>query len=436
MERTVYQQQHLVSLRVAFANFVVFLCLFLISHGWALQLLESRLREEAQVNLKLQKNNFQAVFDTNFVLLRALETLILERKNTEVLDLTTKNLAQQLLPLSKSLLALGFATGNPQQLWTSSDGVFKNQNTKLGWDDQRPFQQLAQKALLQRKTMFELLIVNQKELLLMTQPVFDKGQLWGFVFAEIDFARFIQEFVSSRRHANLTLHLLIPESLNPEFRQPPTLDSVVLSTDLPNQDKAWTLYATPNTQWYVPVFPAVIAVPMMIAIALFIGLTVYLLQSERLKSRWLSLFDPLTGIANRRHLEQFFGKIVQDRKNYSLLLFNIDNFRAINEKYGFAVGDQILIEVAALLRQSVQATDFLARLGGDEFVILVPPSGGVTNITYRIQKLMTEPILINNQMISLVTIIGLSHYPEHGTDLNSLVEYADHHILRDNTLEN
>jgi diguanylate cyclase (GGDEF)-like protein len=141
------------------------------------------------------------------------------------------------------------------------------------------------------------------------------------------------------------------------------------------------------------------------------------------------LYDPLLGIPNRRALEQQFSKT----KRGHLLLFNIDNFKSVNEKYGFAVGDQVLIEVASRIQQVLSPKDFVARLGNDELVIL--PNNTNTShanlLSQRIQQAMTESMLINRQMIDITTIIGIGSYPRNGTDLSTLIDYADHQQLRD-----
>ncbi len=423
---------------MAFAVFMFFFCVLLFSRDWVGKSLGRQLRLEAQVNLQVQKSVLEAAFNTNVLLVQAAQALILGHQEKDLkspyLINELKNMTLQLLPLSDSILAFAFVTGNPQQPWTASIGF--NKDTTKPWVHQESFQSLAVLALSQSKLITKLLSLDNQKLLLMAQPVFDQGQHWGFVFVEIDFLKLTKQFNQTRKQAIYTMNLYIPDSL--DFNNPPVLNAPTVKTNLQNNGLDWHVFATPNTSWYAPLLPLGFALLIMVLVSFGIAYVAFLLNFSRVKSQWLAMYDALTGAANRRQLEQFFkNKIayVHAGSKGCLLLFNVDNFKAINETHGFAVGDQVLIEIAARLSQCLQAKEFLARLGNDEFVIIIPHQerGAITNLSHKIQSTMTEPMLINQRMISLVTIVGSSRYPQHGTDLNALVEHADHHIVRDDT---
>ncbi|MDQ7001780.1 MAG: GGDEF domain-containing protein [Ghiorsea sp.] len=80
--------------------------------------------------------------------------------------------------------------------------------------------------------------------------------------------------------------------------------------------------------------------------------------------------DPLTGLANRRKLREYFQTLPQDQPNLFLML-DIDHFKKINDLHGHDAGDEVLIKLADLLKQSVRSTDMVARLGGEEFCIIL-----------------------------------------------------------------
>lgn len=86
--------------------------------------------------------------------------------------------------------------------------------------------------------------------------------------------------------------------------------------------------------------------------------------------------DALTGIGNRmyadEHLQQEFARMRRSKDLYCVLLMDIDYFKKVNDNYGHAVGDQVLQEVAAVLKNEVRTSDFLARYGGEEFICLLP----------------------------------------------------------------
>lgn len=90
----------------------------------------------------------------------------------------------------------------------------------------------------------------------------------------------------------------------------------------------------------------------------------------------LSSKDPLTGIYNRKKFEDCLEEWIQFSQRYgqplSVILFDLDNFKGINDSYGHLVGDQVLMELAAAVKRAIRQPDIFARWGGDEFVLLLP----------------------------------------------------------------
>ncbi|MDQ7082308.1 MAG: GGDEF domain-containing protein [Aquificota bacterium] len=107
----------------------------------------------------------------------------------------------------------------------------------------------------------------------------------------------------------------------------------------------------------------------------------YAWMSERYRSVWESLarVDSLTGILSRTAFEEIMVKEVERAKRYggklSVILFDIDNFKTINDTHGHLFGDRVLKKVANTVRENIRSTDTVARWGGEEFVVLLPGAG-------------------------------------------------------------
>ncbi len=113
-------------------------------------------------------------------------------------------------------------------------------------------------------------------------------------------------------------------------------------------------------------------------LALFASQVAAALNSSHMLRRieQLAETDPLTGLANRRHLEnllrQEIPRVKRRNTNLSLMMVDIDQFKRLNDDYGHEYGDRVLQDVASLIRTTVRQADIVARFGGDEFVVLMP----------------------------------------------------------------
>jgi diguanylate cyclase (GGDEF)-like protein len=101
-----------------------------------------------------------------------------------------------------------------------------------------------------------------------------------------------------------------------------------------------------------------------------------MLAEEREKLKQMSISDPLTGAYNRRHFfergEQLHAQFLRYQHPYAVLMFDMDDFKKVNDRYGHLVGDVVLCEVVQLLQNNIRNADIFARYGGEEFVLLMP----------------------------------------------------------------
>ena len=147
----------------------------------------------------------------------------------------------------------------------------------------------------------------------------------------------------------------------------------------------------------------------------------------------LAVTDALTGLSNRRYMEAHLKALEAAARvagqPLSLLLADVDNFKAINDTYGHAAGDNVLRELAARLRRNTRAIDTACRLGGEEFVILMPATSltDACQIGERVRhSIACEPFLINRDTkIPVTASVGIASLEGHYDTLQRLLERAD-----------
>jgi diguanylate cyclase (GGDEF)-like protein len=126
-----------------------------------------------------------------------------------------------------------------------------------------------------------------------------------------------------------------------------------------------------------------------------------------------SLHDDLTGLANRRQATAWLSTTFSDRMQdvpIAVLFVDIDKFKHINDSFGHAIGDQMIIAAGARLKALTRQGDILARLGGDEFLVALPDVTleGAQAIAHRIVDGFSEPVLVGQQAIQMSLSVGLA----------------------------
>ena len=145
--------------------------------------------------------------------------------------------------------------------------------------------------------------------------------------------------------------------------------------------------------------------------------------------------DPLTGVLNRRGFERDATDRLtesEDDATGALLFIDLNEFKAINDKFGHEVGDQLLKVAAERLRQSLRSCDIIGRPGGDEFVALVPDVDAkvADQLAKRLASALEQPYNIERQRLICAASIGLALYPENASTLTGLLRAADQAMYR------
>lgn len=153
-------------------------------------------------------------------------------------------------------------------------------------------------------------------------------------------------------------------------------------------------------------------------------------ETERLEH--LAHYDHLTKIPNRYLLldrvEHLIAQSERNKTSFALLYIDLDKFKNINDTKGHAFGDQVLIETATRLKQSIRNSDTVARIGGDEFVLLleeITNKNDISIIVESLTKALKKAFIINNENFAVSCSVGIAIYPDEGTTTDTLLATAD-----------
>ena len=146
----------------------------------------------------------------------------------------------------------------------------------------------------------------------------------------------------------------------------------------------------------------------------------------------LAYEDGLSGLPNRAMFYEQLGQAVRIARrgggNISVMLLDMDRFKAINDTLGHTVGDQALREVGARVRAALRDSDVVARLGGDEFGVLLATGDkehAPLVVAEKIQRALEQPLVVGGQTMDVAASIGIARFPEHGEDADALLRAAD-----------
>jgi diguanylate cyclase (GGDEF)-like protein/PAS domain S-box-containing protein len=149
------------------------------------------------------------------------------------------------------------------------------------------------------------------------------------------------------------------------------------------------------------------------------------------KIQRLAYYDTLTGLPNRQLLLDRIKIMVEharrNEENFAVLFIDVDRFKNINDTLGHTTGDQLLINIANILKSNVRSCDTVARLGGDEFVIVLTnvDDTTVSQVAGKLMNMLSRPQFVNSHEIFTSLSIGISMFPVDAQDGETLLKNAD-----------
>jgi len=156
------------------------------------------------------------------------------------------------------------------------------------------------------------------------------------------------------------------------------------------------------------------------------------LHERNIELEEISVTDSLTGLYNRKHLQETLTNEVARSERYNrhfgVLMIDIDHFKKYNDTFGHLAGDEVLKKMASVFRRSMRECDYAARYGGEEFLIMLPETGA--NEAVRAAELIRDRVAKEEfknggKSVGMTISLGIAAFPQHGNNLESLIRSAD-----------
>ncbi len=167
----------------------------------------------------------------------------------------------------------------------------------------------------------------------------------------------------------------------------------------------------------------------------FLNEATSVIESKKLMEilRESSLRDAMTGLYNRRFLEEYLTKAmpqaIRNNKKVGILMIDMDHFKMVNDTYGHDIGDAILKKLAKTLRDNVRESDLVVRYGGEEFLVLLYDVGGEEEMVAVAEKLRLRvkemKVKAGNEILQKTISIGASLFPDHTDSVWKCIKFAD-----------
>lgn len=266
----------------------------------------------------------------------------------------------------------------------------------------------------------------------------DSGQYWGQISAVLKTDKILEEIDSQARDLHLKLEISNnAEAQTPFYRSDENLNKSTnfhIDPDFINWRVKVELSNSLSDNLLLYIFLLLVAAML----ASTFGIFTYKYLKSHLKILEVSMTDHLTGLYNRRFLEdyQLFALSSARREGHhmAVIMIDLNRFKAVNDTFGHAVGDKVLIETARILTKFTRTNEVIFRLGGDEFLILIPilsDQACLDRMKNRLAIAFDHEFHIPNYEINIDFGLGYAIFPKDGEDFDTLLRVADKRMYED-----
>ncbi|MEM7433403.1 MAG: GGDEF domain-containing protein [Pseudomonadota bacterium] len=180
---------------------------------------------------------------------------------------------------------------------------------------------------------------------------------------------------------------------------------------------------------------------MLIILAGFVGVAmfvIFMLASDLSEDmREIAIRDQLTGLLNRRGFGEYsanaYAQARRSERSVSVIMADIDHFKNVNDQFGHAAGDLVLVQFAELIARDRRAEDIVARLGGEEFVIILPGTDvrkGTAIADELCKKMAAEPLVVEGRQVEMTASFGVAAISDKDTCMTDIIIRADKALYR------
>lgn len=271
----------------------------------------------------------------------------------------------------------------------------------------------------------------------------NNGEYYGQLSIVLDLEKLSTKLESLATFNELKVNIISNQNGKAILENPDVLEERPMTFNINDSGLDWSVYVVPLEKWNDLSRTRIIFILSAVWIAILSGWIFYYLLSANYKLKHIANHDPLTGLYNRRFLEEYqtiiFSSSDRFHTSVGFMLLDLNGFKKINDQYGHKIGDEVLLHTARILTEQTRRNESIFRLGGDEFLVLFPDLKQLSDmdvVKNRILKEFKKTLDIPDHTIVITPSIGVANYPDDGMDFDQILHVADKKMYEEKVSRN